>query len=186
MYLPEQVLPSYISPFCEISGVGTNYLGNMITSGFWSAFVIMRFLVVIAESVFPIDHAMLLTIFNGIALSSALFWTTYPESLWSLWVASLGIGAMLAPSFPSAIVVLTEARTVLKHKYVVLAFCFAYAGMVGCNSFFHLLLSGDRDVMSLPWGVSILLCISFILVATATAVFHLARPKSNRGIRDQL
>mmetsp|Transcript_19333 Transcript_19333/g.31513 ORF Transcript_19333/g.31513 Transcript_19333/m.31513 type:complete len:256 (+) Transcript_19333:98-865(+) len=176
----EFVLPSYISPFCEISGVGSNYVGNLITSGFWSAFVMMRFVVVIAESIFPIDHAMLLTIFNGVALSCSLCWTMYPKSSWSLWLGSLGIGAMLAPSFPSAIVVLTATRTVLKHKYVILAFFFAYAGMVGCNFFFHLLLSGNRDVGSLPWGVSALLSISFILVMLATAIFHLARPKSNQ------
>jgi len=172
----EFVLPSYLSPFCEVSGVGTNYLGNLITSGFWSMFVFTRFVIVLIESLIPIDHAVLLTIFNFVALGCAITWTMYPDRSWSLWIASLGIGSMLAPCFPSAIVVLTEARSVLKHKYVILAFFFTYAGMVGCNSFLHWLLSGEGSVSALPMGVAWMLVTSSILISTATLVFHFGRP----------
>jgi len=173
----EFVLPSYLSPFAEVSGVASNYVGNLVTSGFWMAFVGTRFVVVLLETLIPIQHDLLLWLFTAVSTTCGVVWAINPNSEWSLWVAAIGIGAMLAPAFPSAVVVLTEARTVLKHKYVLLAFCFAYAGMVGCNGFLHWLLSGVGSVEALPCGVVGMLVASWIVISLVVFLLKCAKPR---------
>jgi len=181
----EFVLPSYLSPFCEVGGVASNYVGNLLTSGFWMAFVFTRFFLVVLEGVVALDHALLLSILNAAGLACAVIWMLHPTELWSMWVVSLGIGSSLAPCFPSTIVVLTEARKVLKHKYVILAFCFGYAGMILCNSFFHRLLNQSGSIDALPLGVVSILVVSQVLMTSTTALFHFGRPKNDTHQQQQ-
>uniref|UniRef100_A0A7S2U5L2 Uncharacterized protein n=1 Tax=Lotharella oceanica TaxID=641309 RepID=A0A7S2U5L2_9EUKA len=162
---------AYITPYIESRGIGSNALGNLMTSSYSFAFMVGRIFsgyleVAGVPPLWILDGAMLIATLLAVMVS----W--FSTSILAIWIAAIGWGTFLSPSWPCTLIVLRHTGEL--SDCMVQVFIFAiYSGQWALDLVMDKIIQtfGTR---ALPYGLACALATASVIIITITLVF----PKS--------
>mmetsp|Transcript_28667 Transcript_28667/g.69875 ORF Transcript_28667/g.69875 Transcript_28667/m.69875 type:complete len:628 (-) Transcript_28667:27-1910(-) len=167
---------AYITPYIESRKIGSNALGNLITSSYSFAFMVGRIVIGYLE-VSGVSPFKILDVCTLVAATLAGIVSYFSTSIIAIWIGAIGWGMFLSPSWPCTIMVLRSTGEL--SDYMVQFFIFAiYSGQWTLDLVMDIVIK-NFGTQALPGSLAVALMASFIVIFVATTIFYSANRKND-------